>query len=83
MIQVVLGVCGREGHKGLDCTFQRRAQGMRLVRGGEGKTKNTGCCLHRFFVRLNQRPDFLKLKGDLQSDHAMQVVGGADEWGRR
>ena len=23
-----------------------------------------------FFFTLNQRPDFLKLKGDLQSDHA-------------
>ena len=83
MIQVVLGVCGREGQKALDCSFQRRGEGMRLVRGGEGKAQNTGCCLHHFFLRLNQRPDFLKLQGDLQSDHADASGGRCGSVGRR
>jgi len=55
-------VCGREGHKALDCSCQRRGEGMRLVRRGEGKTQNTGCCFNRLFLPLNQRPELLEIE---------------------
>jgi len=83
MIQVVLGMCGREGHKALDCSFQRRGKGMRMVRGGECKTQNTDCCLHRFFLRYISSLTSWNWKVIFNLIMLMKVVGGADQWSRR
>jgi len=79
---------------GAGCVWERGTEGSRLQfseerRGNEiGAGRRRQGTKHRllfasFFLRLNQRPDFLKLQGDLQSDHADASGGRCGSVGRR